>query len=450
MYLENSYQHPVNQEGKETSLLYNFLVMNRFFLIGALLVLPFFTVSAKKKTKVSFYLPPHVLCEMDTAKWIVPYLEPTVFEAIAPKATIWNKARTVEFKVMHLFDDGNAPKEDYAIAQNKLSSGGKQDLLVMAVGDFSVYYFDSKSSVCAIYRAPDKTAIVVVASALGEVKKSILSELKKWVSTFRYTTPEDVDRAMNVSAETNWQSIFMKRAAHEKVYIKNANGYFGNVVGGNQSKKVNDALSYHKSQKDFSFKKYFDQRVRAEKLDITKEQASAIFETHGECESPIRMYVQVNKSVGISHEDWMERLRQKFGLELKVETVSMEYRHGYEEVSPPPAAEDVDSDAVLSFAQQMPEFPGGEEALMKYLTSQMKFPKSAEESKASGVVYVSYVVDKRGAVKDVRVLRNSTGNMDCATEAVRVVKAMPNWKPAMQNGNPVNVQMNIPIRFHLE
>jgi protein TonB len=107
-----------------------------------------------------------------------------------------------------------------------------------------------------------------------------------------------------------------------------------------------------------------------------------------------------------------------------------------------------DTDAVFTFAQQMPEFPGGEAELMKFLSKEVKFPKSAEEDNVSGMVLVSYVVDKRGGVKDVRVERNSTGNMDCATEAVRAVKAMPNWKPAMQNGKPVNMKMNVPIKFH--
>jgi TonB family protein len=423
--------------------------MNRFFIAVLLFFIPFFSASAKKKDKVSFYLPPHVMCQLDTTKWVVPYTEPTVFEALSPKATVWNKTRTVAFKMMYLFAEGSEPKEDYAIAQNKLSSDGKQDLLMMSIGDFSVYYYDSKSSLCAIYRAPDKTAIVVVASALGEAKKSLLSELKKWVSTFRYIAPEDVDRAMNLSAETNWQSIFMKRVAHEKWYIKNSAGYFGNLVGGENSTRVNKALSYHQSQKDFSFKKYFNQRVRAEKLDITKEQALAIFETHGECESPIRMYIQVNNHVGINHKDWMERLRQKFGFARKEDVVPVNYQTDDNHELPPPAVDIVDdTDAVFTFAQQMPEFPGGEAELMKYFSKEVKFPNSAEEDNVSGMVLVSYVVDKRGGVKDVRVERNSTGNMDCATEAVRVVKAMPNWKPAMQNGKPVNMKMNIPIKFH--
>lgn len=98
--------------------------------------------------------------------------------------------------------------------------------------------------------------------------------------------------------------------------------------------------------------------------------------------------------------------------------------------------------------QVFPEFPGGEDELMRYLMSHLKYPQEAVRNNISGRVTLGFVVNKNGEIDDIKVLR-SVG-YGCDEEAVRVVKGMPGWKPAMNNGKPVSVYFNLPITFELQ
>jgi len=106
-----------------------------------------------------------------------------------------------------------------------------------------------------------------------------------------------------------------------------------------------------------------------------------------------------------------------------------------------------DANQVFISVEQMPEFPGGEGAMLSYITSHIVYPPLAKENGITGKVFVSFVVDNSGHVKDVKVLRGIGGG--CDEEAVRVIKSMPEWKAGRQNGKAVNVQYNIPIKFSL-
>ena len=97
--------------------------------------------------------------------------------------------------------------------------------------------------------------------------------------------------------------------------------------------------------------------------------------------------------------------------------------------------------------EQMPQFPGGMPALMKWLQDNMKYPKEAQDAKQQGRVIVSFVVEKDGSITNVRVVKSVTPSLD--EEAIRVVKAMPKWNPGMQNGEPVRVNYTVPISFQL-
>lgn len=103
---------------------------------------------------------------------------------------------------------------------------------------------------------------------------------------------------------------------------------------------------------------------------------------------------------------------------------------------------------VVSVVEDDPEFPGGEEALYKYLAENIKYPVLAKEKGTQGRVYVTFVVEKDGSVTDAKVLRGVSEEVDA--EALRVINAMPKWKPGMQQGVPVRVQYNIPIIFKLQ
>lgn len=113
--------------------------------------------------------------------------------------------------------------------------------------------------------------------------------------------------------------------------------------------------------------------------------------------------------------------------------------------APPPVVEE--EPQIFTIVEEMPSFPGGEAELFKYLGKAIKYPELAKDAGISGVVYMTFVVDENGKVRDPKVLRGIGGG--CDEEAIRVVKSMPAWDPGKQRGKPVRVQYNLPIRFTL-
>lgn len=105
------------------------------------------------------------------------------------------------------------------------------------------------------------------------------------------------------------------------------------------------------------------------------------------------------------------------------------------------------NDHVFQSVDQMPEFPGGDMVLMRYISSHIKYPISAIENNIEGRVVVEFVVTKTGAIRDVKVYRSRDKDLDA--EAVRVVKSLPNFIPGKMNGEPVNVWYTLPITFKL-
>ncbi|NIG57328.1 M56 family metallopeptidase [Chitinophaga sp. Cy-1792] len=104
---------------------------------------------------------------------------------------------------------------------------------------------------------------------------------------------------------------------------------------------------------------------------------------------------------------------------------------------------------VYTFVQTPPSFPGGDEALNKYMAQNIKYPKEAIEKKISGTVFLQFVVDAQGKVKDIKSVGNKKGG-GLEEEAIRMVKAMPAWIPGKHEGKNVAVQFNLPVRFSLK
>jgi protein TonB len=109
--------------------------------------------------------------------------------------------------------------------------------------------------------------------------------------------------------------------------------------------------------------------------------------------------------------------------------------------------EEVEEQQIFMVVENAPAFPGGDAARMKFLQDNIKYPQMARESGIQGTVYVTFVVERSGAVTDVKILRGIGGG--CDEEAVRVVQNMPRWEPGKQRGKPVRVQFNMPIKFTL-
>ncbi|WP_091815447.1 M56 family metallopeptidase [Prevotella communis] len=104
-------------------------------------------------------------------------------------------------------------------------------------------------------------------------------------------------------------------------------------------------------------------------------------------------------------------------------------------------------DKPFDVVEQMPEFPGGQEALMQFLRQEVKYPKEAEEKGLQGRVVVRYIIEKDGSISEVEIVKSVNEYLDA--EAIRVVNAMPKWKPGKQKGEPVRVKFTLPITFRL-
>lgn len=105
-----------------------------------------------------------------------------------------------------------------------------------------------------------------------------------------------------------------------------------------------------------------------------------------------------------------------------------------------------DSDA-FDVVEKMPEYPGGIEAFMKFLSENVRYPEAASKAGIQGRVLVNFIVEKDGSISNIHVIQNVNEYLDA--EAVRVVGAMPKWTPGMHEGKAVRVKYTVPISFRL-
>ena len=106
---------------------------------------------------------------------------------------------------------------------------------------------------------------------------------------------------------------------------------------------------------------------------------------------------------------------------------------------------DDDSGKIFTIVEQMPQFPGGQKAMFKFIQSNIKYPDVAKKNNIHGKVYVNFYVDMNGSIITPKIVKGIGGG--CDEEALRVVKMMPVWTPGKQNGHTVNVFYNIPVLF---
>ena len=112
-----------------------------------------------------------------------------------------------------------------------------------------------------------------------------------------------------------------------------------------------------------------------------------------------------------------------------------------------PQAKPEDPAEPLTFVESMPTFPGGEAELLRYLASNIHYPSMAKENNIKGRVLLQFTVRKDGSLGDITILRDIGGG--CGKEAARVLRAMPNWVPGVQNGDKVPVRIVLPVLFDL-
>ncbi len=112
---------------------------------------------------------------------------------------------------------------------------------------------------------------------------------------------------------------------------------------------------------------------------------------------------------------------------------------------PAPVVEDVEDDRILDVPEEQAEFPGD---VYAWLAKNMKYPPICQEQNIQGRVNVQFVINRDGSIVDVKVVRSP--NEDLSAEAIRVVKAMPKWKPARQGNKPVRQRYTLPVMFRLQ
>lgn len=119
-----------------------------------------------------------------------------------------------------------------------------------------------------------------------------------------------------------------------------------------------------------------------------------------------------------------------------------------EVIAQPEPPKHEEENKVFDVVEQMPSFPGGDAALMEYLSKNVKYPVVAQENGVQGRVIVTFVVERDGSVTDVKVVRSVDPSLD--REASRVISSMPRWIPGKQNGSAVRVKYTVPVTFRLQ
>lgn len=118
--------------------------------------------------------------------------------------------------------------------------------------------------------------------------------------------------------------------------------------------------------------------------------------------------------------------------------------------TPPAVVEEEEESAqqIFTVVEEMPQFPGGDGELLKFIAKSIKYPVIAQENGIQGRVICSFVVNRDGSVVDAEVMRGVDASLD--KEALRVIATMPKWKPGKQRGKPVRVKYTVPITFRLQ
>ncbi len=114
----------------------------------------------------------------------------------------------------------------------------------------------------------------------------------------------------------------------------------------------------------------------------------------------------------------------------------------------PAETEEEETDVIFMVVETMPSFPGGEQALFKYLSDNIRYPVIAQETGIQGRVICQFVVNRDGSIVDIEVVRSVDKSLD--NEAVRVIKNMPTWSPGKQRGKSVRVKYTLPVNFRLQ
>ena len=109
---------------------------------------------------------------------------------------------------------------------------------------------------------------------------------------------------------------------------------------------------------------------------------------------------------------------------------------------------EVKEESIFIIVETPPSFPGGLGEFYNYVKRTIEYPEEAKKKKIEGKVFLSFIINKKGEIERIKVVRDIGGG--CAEEAIRVLKSSGKWNPGMQRGRPVNTRMTLPIQFKLD
>lgn len=111
-------------------------------------------------------------------------------------------------------------------------------------------------------------------------------------------------------------------------------------------------------------------------------------------------------------------------------------------------AQQTEKEMVFVLVEEPPQFMGGQDSLMRFIKSHLKYPAAAREAKIKGVVHLRFIIEADGRITNAEITRGL--GYGCDEEALRVVNEFPKWKPGRQSGKNLRVQYFLPIRFAVE
>jgi protein TonB len=167
---------------------------------------------------------------------------------------------------------------------------------------------------------------------------------------------------------------------------------------------------------------------------------------------PPPMVEMVKFTPPVIKDDAVDEEPQKLQEEVKETQVGTKDQEGEEIVVPSETitATEPAQPEIFTIVEEQAEFPGGIAEMQKFIQKNLQYPSMAREAGLSGRCFLKFVVNETGTISNVEILKGVPGCQDCDKEAIRVVKAMPAWKPAKMTGKSVKCYFNLPISFKIQ
>ena len=214
-----------------------------------------------------------------------------------------------------------------------------------------------------------------------------------------------------------------------------------NAIARNVAMETDVELSKLAEKKEAKVEKKEEPKI--EKVEVEKVKSSVKF-----VPPVIKKDSEVKPEEELKSQEELNKSNTAIGaFDVKGNDETAEVKHVEEKIAEPEPVKEEET-KVFDVVEQMPSFPGGQSALLQYLSSNIKYPVVAEENGVQGRVIVTFVVERDGSITDVRVVKSVDPSLD--KEAQRVVKSMPKWIPGKQNGSAVRVKYTVPVTFRLQ